>query len=453
MVKYELKSNNVVVLGAGISGLSAAKYCLKHGARVTLYDANVKAADNDQVKAMVAEYGLELLLGEVCPDLRDWRLAVKSPGIAPTVPFVQSLHNAGIPVISELELAYQGSALPFCAITGTNGKTTTTTLTYEIIKAAGLPVLLGGNIGLPLAETVDGLEQGIIVAEVSSFQLEDSPSFAPHAAAVLNITPDHLNRHGSMENYTAVKRSIIERQLAFDFAILNYEDELTRGFAPYTAGKVLYFSSQQVLDEGAFVEDGCMVIRYQGITHSLLPFSQMQLKGRHNLENALAAALLAFCMGADIESIISVLRAFKGVEHRQELVRELKGVQYVNDSKGTNPDSTVKALEAYEQPIVLIAGGMDKKVSFKAMLAVGRDKIRELVLLGECRRQLEQEAREIGIEHIHICEGFEEAVLLASSLAQAGDIVLLSPACASWDMFKSYEVRGRLFKDIINSLV
>jgi len=450
-MKYELKNKKFIALGAGISGISAARFALQQGAEVTLYDANAKAAESKAVQELCAE-GVRLLCGEANPPIEDWDLAVKSPGIPPEVPFVQALKAKGIPVIGELELAFCASKVPYVAITGTNGKTTTTSLTYEIIKNASIPAFLGGNIGIPLAEAAVLQQEGYIVAEVSSFQLEDSPSFHPHIAAVLNVTPDHLNRHGTMENYTAIKRSIIEQQTAKDFAILNYDDETVRSFAEHTSAKVLYFSAEQEMPEGAFVREGKLLIRYQDKEYELLSVKQMQIRGKHNIQNALAAALMAFCAGVSEKSIISVLCEFRGVEHRQEIVRELNGITYINDSKATNPDSSVKALEAFDSPIVLIAGGMDKKISFREMLEIGKEKIKALVLLGETEHMIAEEAKSVGIENIFLCgKDFEAAVRKASSLAEAGDIVLLSPACASWDMFKSYEVRGRLFKDIVNS--
>ncbi|MBQ9993031.1 MAG: UDP-N-acetylmuramoyl-L-alanine--D-glutamate ligase [Firmicutes bacterium] len=450
-MKYELKNKKFIALGAGISGISAARFALQQGAEVTLYDANAKAAENKAVQELCAN-GVRLLCGEANPSVEDWDLAVKSPGIPPEIPFVRALKEHDIPVIGELELAFCASKVPYIAITGTNGKTTTTSLTYEIIKKASIPSFLGGNIGIPLAEAAVLQQEGYIVAEVSSFQLEDSPSFHPYAAAVLNVTPDHLNRHGTMENYTAIKRSIIEKQIAKDFAILNYDDETVRGFADFTAAKVLYFSAEHEMTEGAFVRDGKLIIRYADEELELLAVKEMQIKGKHNIQNALAAALLAFCAGAAKDSIAAVLREFRGVEHRQEIVRELNGITYINDSKATNPDSSIKALEAFDSPLVLIAGGMDKKISFREMLEIGKARIKALVLLGETEHMIEEEAKAVGIENIFLCgTDFEAAVRKAASLASAGDIVLLSPACASWDMFKSYEVRGRLFKDIVNS--
>ena len=453
-MKYELKDKKIIVLGAGISGIAASLYAAEHQAEVTLYDAKSEDDLSPEAKAL-KQKGVKLLCGEKCPVCQNWDLAIKSPGISPDIPFICSMREKKIPIIGELELAFSISKIPYVAITGTNGKTTVTTLTYEMIAKSGIKALLGGNIGIPLIQQAEQAKDGVMVAEVSSFQLEDSPSFAPHIAVIMNITPDHLNRHGTMENYISVKRSILNNMGKDDYAVLNYDDETVRAFAEKAKCQTMFFSVKEKLEEGAYAENGVLKIACNGKIHELLPFSKMKIKGEHNLSNALASSMAAYLAGADTQSIKQVLADFKGVEHRQEQVCENNGVLYINDSKATNPDSAIKAIEAYDEPLILIAGGLDKKVSFTQMLEKGKEKIKALVLLGECAQQIKDEALALGIQadSIFMCATFEEAVNKAVFLASRGDIVLLSPACASWDMFKSYEERGRMFKKIVKEII
>ncbi len=440
-----LQNKHILVVGAGLSGLAVCHFLQKKGAKVTLSDSKSAAAIPEA--ADLAAAGVQLLLENRLPQQADWDLAVKSPGVPPAIPLLQMVRAAGIPIIGELELAYAYAQAPFVAITGTNGKTTTTAWIGHILELAGRNPLVGGNIGQPLVERVEE-HCGVIVAEVSSFQLEDCQSFAPRAALFLNLTPDHLDRHGSLANYLAAKAKIFAAQSPDDFAVLNYDDESLRGLAGQVPSRLLWFSRQNILQEGIFYANGQIIIDLDGEKREILPIAELPLKGSHNLENALAATAAAYAMGVPPQIIAAGLRSFGGVEHRLEFVCEKNGVQFVNDSKGTNPDSTIKALDAYDAPIILIAGGRNKGSDFGELMEWIQRKVKRLVLVGEAKAELVAAAEKAGFDRYICTETFEEAVRQAAAAAQSGDVVLLSPACASWDMFKNYEQRGKLFKDI-----
>ncbi|MCL2816788.1 MAG: UDP-N-acetylmuramoyl-L-alanine--D-glutamate ligase [Clostridiales bacterium] len=443
-----LPGQKVLVIGAGLSGLASCRFLLGKGAAVTLWDAKSREELGAEVSALQA-LGVELLLGGGMPARPEWRLVVKSPGVPPNIPLVKMLRQERVTIIGELELAFSYAAAPFVAITGTNGKTTTAALTAAIFREAGVNTLLGGNIGQPLAELAEGHRDGVIVAEVSSFQLEDCRKFAPHVAAILNITPDHLDRHGSLENYAAVKQSIFERQKKEDFAVLNYDDPLLRPLASKLPGSVFYFSVEQELASGAFAAGGEIFLACGGQKNHVISCKDIYIKGKHNWQNALAAAACAFLMGISPEQIAQTLRSFPGVEHRMEFVASLRGAAYVNDSKGTNPDATMKALLAYDEPVILLAGGRNKGSDFSPLMRLAREKVRLLVLLGECWEEMLRAAREAGVENAVLADSFSQAVELAYAAALPGEVVLLSPACASWDMFANFEERGRLFKALV----
>ncbi|MCG8403236.1 MAG: UDP-N-acetylmuramoyl-L-alanine--D-glutamate ligase, partial [Firmicutes bacterium] len=359
----------------------------------------------------------------------------------------------GIPVTGEVALAFRHARAPFVAITGTNGKTTTTSLTGEIFKAAGYRTLVGGNIGQTLVDEVEDFgPRDMIVAEVSSFQLETVDCFKPRVAVILNIVPDHLDRHGTMENYTAAKARVFTGQGSGDHAVLNYDNPRTRALAALAPGKVIFFSRRHNLKEGVLVRRGRIIVRRGGAETDVLDAGQLAIPGAHNLENALAAVAVAHILGVATAVLADALRSFPGVEHRLETVAEINGVRYVNDSKGTNPEASIKALEAFERPIVLLAGGRNKGGDFSALARLLRRRVRVLVLLGECAGEIEQAARDTGFTNIRRAPGFREAVLEARGAARPGEVVLLSPACASWDMFNNYEERGNLFKHIVREL-
>ena len=402
---------------------------------------------------------LEFALGELEPEqIRKAEACVISPGIPLNKPWVADLEEAGVPIWSEIELAWRSGAGKLAAITGTNGKTTTTALTGELFAAAFPESYTLGNIGIPYTEKAREMtEEAVTALEVSSFQLETIDEFRPDVSAILNLTPDHLDRHGDMEGYFAVKKRIAENQGPKDVCVLNYEDAYCRGFgeelqAREDAPRVFWFSNARELEEGIWFADDVMYARRGGLTVELVRADELKIIGDHNRENALAAAGIALNMGVPVPVICEVLRNFRAVEHRLEYVCEKNGVVYYNDSKGTNPDSTIKAMNAMTRPTLLIAGGYDKKSDFHEVLGIAKPKLKELILLGATADQIEREAREVGIENIVRVQSLEEAVRRGAADAEAGDCVLLSPACASWDMFPNFEVRGKEFKAFCEEL-
>ena len=439
---------NVLVIGAARSGIASAEFLAKQDSQVILTDMK-----EPEDTAHLAEQGINFIWGEqpnveqLAPDM-----IVMSPGVPLSIPPVVYAKAHNILVIGELELAYRHCKAPFIAITGTNGKTTTTTLTGELLKKTGRNVFVGGNIGIPLVSYASELSaDDVVVAEVSSFQLETVDTFAPHLALMINLTPDHLDRHGSMDNYLACKANIFANQSPSDYLVLNYDDEALRALAGTSRGKVLFFSQKHILEEGVYL-DGDAVVLHIGDTRTVIcREDEIAIKGKHNLENAMGAILLAYLSGVSVEDIRDVLKAFQGVEHRLEPVRTVGGVQYVNDSKGTNPDSTIKAVEAFKQPIVLILGGKNKGSDFTELASLVKARVKKAVVLGEAKQAIIKALEDAAFYDYKEADTFEEAVQTAAHLASEGDVVLLSPACASWDMFKSYEERGALFKHIVNS--
>ncbi|MDD2221732.1 MAG: UDP-N-acetylmuramoyl-L-alanine--D-glutamate ligase [Clostridia bacterium] len=452
MTDFNPHNKKVLVVGAGISGLAACRLLLQKGAQVSLADCKSREELPQELNKLQAQ-GLRLILNNELPQTADYAFVIKSPGVAHTTPLLKMLHGAKIPVISELELAYQYSKSPFVAITGTNGKTTTTTLVGEIFADAGLNTLVGGNIGLPLADLAE-THQGVIVVEASSFQLEDTVDFRPQIALMLNLTPDHLNRHITMENYLLAKEQIFINQTKDDFLILNAGDEWFKSSALKAKSTVFPFSSKQELAYGLYAQDGQMVWADNGRKEKIFALDELRINGLHNTENALAATAAGLCWGLQPEQIAKTLQRFAGVEHRLEVFAEKEGITYVNDSKGTNPASTIKALEAFNHPIVLIAGGRNKGSDFTELMSLIKQKCSYLVILGECREELRSAAEAAGYyDYSVVGNDLREATLTAMGKAHKGDIVLLSPACASWDMFANYEIRGRLFKDIVKERI
>ena len=449
----EIRDRKVLVIGIARSGVAVARFLVDKGARVTLTDNKRPEQLQETLRGLPA--GKVEVMAGVYPEVNagSFDMVVVSPGVPLKVTPVQQAFAAGVPVIGELELAFRFANSPMVAITGTNGKTTTTTLIGEIFKTAGRKTCVGGNIGLPLVLEVEKYgPEDVVVAEVSSFQLETIEEFRPRAAALLNFTPDHLDRHGTMENYMAVKARIFEHQGPGDFTVLNYDDPEVRKLSGQTAGQVIFFSRQHILETGVFVQDGHVVAVTGENREIICSVQEIGIRGAHNLENALAAAAATYVMGVSGATISQVLRTFPGVAHRMEFVAEFNGVRYINDSKGTNPDAAIKALEAYEEPIVLIAGGRNKGSRFDEFAAVIKKKARALVVVGECAEEIAAAAKLAGFDNIRRAGSFDEAVLTAAGLAVAGDIVLLSPACASWDMFKNFEERGDLFKAVVGGL-
>jgi len=441
----------VLVIGAGKSGIAVSRFLAARGAKVELTD--IKGADElCKDPASLADMDIKLSLGAYpAVEAGKYTLVVVSPGVPLTVPPVRRAGELGIPVVGELELASRFARAPVVAVTGTNGKTTTTALTGEIFQNAGLRPLVAGNIGKPWIEEAEG-DYDLIVLEVSSFQLETTVTFRPRVGAILNITPDHLDRHLTMENYVQAKARLFANQGPEDFAVLNYDDPRTKNLAGVCPGKVLYFSRLAEVPAGACVRDGWVTFVLEGKRDSILPVGELKIPGSHNLENALAAVACTRALGVAPAALADVLRKFPGVAHRLEFVAEIDGVRYVNDSKGTNPDASIKALLAYRQPIVLIAGGRNKGSDFTPFVRLIREKARALVLLGESADEIERLARLEGVAVILRAADLAEAVHLAKNAARPGDVVLLSPGCASWDMFKNYEERGDLFKQVVREI-
>ena len=440
----------VMVAGAGKSGTAAVKMMLGLNREVLLYDSNPDARTD------ISDSRLSVVFGELPPEeLTDIEYCVISPGIDTGVPFVQMLKNAGIPVISEIQAAFDQEKGCLAAITGTNGKTTTTALTGAILQKKYRKTFTVGNIGIPYTQTCtesDG--ESVTVLETSSFQLETITDFHPHVSAILNITPDHLNRHHTMENYISVKESITKNQDPTDFCVLNYEDpELRRfGTGGECAAKTVFFSSETLLDNGYCLEGDCICRRIGGESQPVISVRDLNIIGKHNYENAMAAIAIASCMGVKDEQIREACTEFQAVEHRIEFVREVSGVRYYNDSKGTNPDAAIKAVLAMPGPICLIGGGYDKGSEYDEWVDTFRGRVKKLVLIGVTREKIAACCRKHGFRDYIFASTFEEAIKVCSAYADRGDCVLLSPACASWDMFPNYEERGRIFKEIVNRL-
>lgn len=447
-----MKEQHFLVVGAGRSGVAAAKLLLDVGKDVVVFDSNV----NLDTAAFCKKAGaaVPFILGEAeSEQLKSIDVCVVSPGVSLETDIMKTVSAAGIPVWSEIELAYRFDNGQVVAITGTNGKTTTTSLTYEIVKEWNKNTLLVGNIEIPYTGlALTSSENGFTVAEISSFQLETMCTVKPRVSAVLNITPDHLDRHKTMENYSALKMSIAKRQDKNDFCVLNYEDEYLRNHANELSCNVVFFSSGHILDRGVYLEKGEFVIAVDGEKKVLCRTDEVNLVGTHNFENIMAAAAMTYCLGVPIETIRSVVKRFTAVEHRIEFVCEKNNVRYYNDSKGTNTDAAIKAIDAMPGTTLLIGGGYDKKSDFSEWVSRFPGKVRLLVLLGQTREKIAAACDEIGFSDYVFAESMDEAVKLCAENAKSGDCVLLSPACASWGMFKCYQERGNIFKALVNAL-
>ncbi len=444
----EYNGKKALVCGMARSGIAAAKLLNRLGARVTLQDMKKREELSADVLALEGE-GIVLYTGANPDEIACAQdLIVLSPGIPCDLPFIAAAENAGIEVISEVELAYRLTPCPITAITGTNGKTTTTTLTGEIMKTAYSGTAVVGNIGVPYSEEVERLtEKDWVVAEISSFQMEKAKEFHPHISAVLNITPDHLNRHKTMDVYIAMKERVFAKQTAEDFCILNHGDETCRKMADKTAAKVFFFDSSETLAEGIYLDGDAIEVRWGAINETLIHVDELQILGVHNYENVMAAAAMGICAGIALDTIRTVLKGFAGVAHRIEYVATVDGVDYYNDSKGTNVDASIRAVLAMKKPIVLIGGGYDKGSSFDEWTKLFPGRVKHLVLIGVTAPKVRASAEKFGFTAISDCETFAEAVDLCREKAEDGDCVLLSPACASWGMFDNYEQRGDMFKE------
>lgn len=449
-----LKNKNILLVGLAKTGISTIKHLNKLGAKVVVNDIK----DKDKLKGILDELSdlnnVEYILGYHPENVDDIDMAVVSPGVPLDLPFILKLKSKNIEIIGEVELAYRLSQNPmFIGITGTNGKTTTTSLVGEIFKKANIDTYIVGNIGNPVIDTVDTAnENSVLVTELSSFQLESIDTFKPHVSAILNFTEDHLNRHHTMEAYMEAKARIFKNQDEKDFCVLNYDDKDVKSLSDNVKAKKIFFSRKKSLDCGIYLDEDNNIIINIDKKIKLLNKDELSLPGNHNLENCMAAAAIAYVSNIDIDVIREVLKTFAGVEHRQEFVRNLNGIMFVNDSKATNPDSSIKAIESYNRPIVLIAGGMDKQSSFDEFLDAAKENVYALVLLGETAQRIKECAQNKGFDNITVVKDMKEAVNASYQIAKGGDVVLLSPACASWDMYKSFEVRGIDFKDNVHNL-
>ena len=449
-------SKKVLVAGTGKSGICAAALLARNGEKVLLFDENTKLNKKDVLDKLedTNKDNIEVYIGELTDDIiNQCELMVISPGIPVDAPFALKVKEKGLAVWSEIELAYHYEKGMVAAITGTNGKTTTTTLVGEIAKAYNDKTFVVGNIGIPYTKLCDTTSKdSYTVAEISSFQLETIIDFKPHVSAVLNITPDHLNRHYTFENYANCKYKIAMNQTADDYIVINYDDPEAMNYAKNISAKVVYFSRIKELDNGVFVKNGNIIVKEADKETVVIALSELKLPGEHNVENVLAAVAMTYYMGIPVDVIYGVCKEFLGVEHRIEYVKTVKGVKYYNDSKGTNPDAAIKGIKAMTSPTLLIGGGYDKKSTYDEWIEAFDNKVKALVLIGQTREMIAECARKHGFNNIVLCESLEEAVKYCYDNSVSGDCVLLSPACASWGMFDNYEQRGDLFKEYVRNL-
>ena len=449
-----LKNKKVLVFGTGISGIAAVNLLEDQGACPVLFDGNTQLKEADVREKLPAGSKAEIIIGDLSEDMiSELALVVLSPGVPTDLPLVNQLRDKGLKIWGEIELAYEFSKGDVLAITGTNGKTTTTSLLGAIMQHAKESAFIVGNIGIPYTQIAEETkENSVTVAEISSFQLETIEQFRPKVSAILNITPDHLNRHHTMEEYIRVKELITENQQKEDTCVLNYEDEILREFGKTLHCQVIFFSSLRTLERGIYLNGE--MIEYNDGTEitEICSVKELNLPGRHNYENVCAAVAMALAYGISLEDIRYVLVRFKAVEHRIEYVTEVNGVVYYNDSKGTNPDAAIKGIQAMDRPTLLIGGGYDKDSAYEEWINAFDGKVRYLVLLGQTREKIAKAAKACGFEDIVMVDSLEEAVHFCAEHANPGDAVLLSPACASWGMFPNYEVRGKMFKELVYQL-
>ena len=444
---------NVMVFGAGISGKGAAMELVEQGRTVYLYDDTPKQLE-PELEELLARQGGGFVCGNLAETLGRVQQVVLSPAVPGNLPELQKARENGVEVISEIELAWRNYTGHMVAITGTNGKTTTTTLVGEMLKTLPVKTAVGGNIGRALSREVKGLDKNSwVAAEVSSYQLEGIKEFCPDVAAILNLTPDHMERHKTMEEYARCKRNIFINQTARQITILNYDDPEVRTWGKYSKGTLCYFSRKAALPEGVYMKDGSFFIKWKNAVKEICHKNELQIFGAHNEENVLAAIACGFFAGVTPEKMRETLLGFKGVEHRIEYVTTIHGVPYYNDSKATNTDSVIKALEAFPSGhIILLAGGHDKMTPLEPMMNLIREKTDLLILLGEAKERFYKAATAAGVENIVVVDSFKDAVDTAYARAKAPQVVLLSPACSSFDMFHDMGERGRYFKKLVHEL-
>lgn len=445
---------NYLIVGAGRSGIAAGKMLSQLGETFTIYDSKCDL-DTKNISAQISDTAdIPFLLGDVSADqLSGFDICIVSPGVPLDTPIMKTVAQCNIPVYSEIELAYLYDKGSIIAITGTNGKTTTTSLVYEITRDYNKETLLVGNIEIPYTGlALTSKEGGSTVAEISSFQLETMITFRPKVSAILNITPDHLDRHKTMENYADIKKSIAKNQRADDFCILNYEDPYLKDFGAELGCKAVYFSAYRELTDGWYYKDGIIYEAENGTATAFINVDESNLVGLHNYENIMAAAAMTKSYGVPDEVIKNAIRKFRAVEHRIEYVATKNGVKYYNDSKGTNTDAAIKAIDAMPSTTVLIGGGYDKDADFSEWVSHFPGKVRKVVLIGQTAEKIAKACDNIGFSDYCFAEDLEEAVKICAESAQSGDCCLLSPACASWGMFKCYQQRGDMFKEYVNAI-
>ncbi|HBI73389.1 MAG TPA: UDP-N-acetylmuramoyl-L-alanine--D-glutamate ligase [Lachnospiraceae bacterium] len=451
----QLKDKKVLVFGAAKSGISATKLLQKLGAYVILYDSNTKLTVCDFEGKFDTKRKFTLLTGKLTEEVMDTlALAVLSPGVPIDLPEVTIMKEKNIPIWGEIELAYQNARGKVIGITGTNGKTTTTSLVGAIMKTYYEEVYVVGNIGNPYTDiALDTTEKSVVVAEISSFQLETIDEFKPEVSAILNITPDHLNRHHTMETYIQTKENMARNQTMEELCVLNYEDEILREMAGRLHTRVMFFSSARPLENGLFLQGDEIFYAKDNTVEKICNIHELKILGKHSYENVMAAVGIAITMGVPMDNIRKAITSFQAVEHRIEYVETIHGVRYYNDSKGTNPDASIKAVQAMAGPTILIGGGFDKGSEFDDWIESFDGKIKYLVLLGQTREKIAGTARKHGFTNIIMVNSLKDAVKISAMKAEPGDAVLLSPACASWGMFDNYEQRGRLFKEYVREML
>ena len=455
MIKSKIRNpkseiRNALVVGLARSGVSAANLLHKLGANVTVTDEKGEETLSDNVKKL--EKGISLKLnGHDSVNINGIDLTIISPGVPWDSPFLNKIREKGIRIMSEVEFAFQQLQAPFIAITGTNGKTTTTTLTGEMLKRGGKKVFVGGNIGNPLCEEVlNGGKSELVLSEISTFQMEGSETFKPYISAILNITPDHLDRHESMDEYIELKKRVFINQDENDYMILNLDDEITAGFSTEVRGKKVFFSRLKEVENGAFVREDKIIFKNDGREETVCSLKDLKLIGVHNIENTLASVAISGICGISGKIMRDVISEFKGIKHRMELVREIRGIRFINDSKGTNVGATVKSLQSFNEPIILIAGGKDKGSDYLPLKGLIEERVKFLILIGDAKKKIAKNLN--GFKNRIEADTLENAVKEGYKRAKSGDIVLLSPACASFDMFRDYEDRGEQFEEIVNRL-
>ncbi len=445
----ELTGTKILVVGLARTGVALARFLARRGARVTVTD-QAPAAALAAPRQEIAGLGITEELGAPQPAWAGYDLLLLSPGVPPELPWIAAAQKTGIPVWGELELVSHFFTRPLIAVSGTNGKTTTTTLVGELLRASDLQPLVGGNIGTPVVSLLDRQEDAdFLVLEVSSFQLDTAPHFHPQAAALLNISPDHLDRYADLAAYSASKAGLFRHQGPGDLRVLNYDDPAVRPLGA-GRGRTYYFSSAQTLKEGAWLENGAIRVKIPGKLDDLFPLKDILLPGSHNQENIMAALLLALDAGAAAGACRQVLAHFQGLPHRLQWVARIGGVDFYDDSKGTNVGAVARSLTFFEQPVILIAGGRDKDSDFSLLSPLIRQRVKALVLLGETRELLARTWN--GLVPAYLADDMQAAVIRAQELAAPGEVVLLSPACASFDMFKDYAQRGETFQRLVEEL-